>query len=208
MMSISRSVVAASMLLCSAPAVAQQKIVVPHEFVAWEAGGFLPKTIKEIGTPEFAAMLTAACTALQVDCSTAAAQIAAGARYATPYVATGNVRTTAWIDRHSGEEYYAKFAAPPGYTTCKAKIDIGNGSITGGSTFNGSIQRLPGANADGIGLYAVVPKNRPTGQWVHFRVFVEFVTKGTEGQSQCWPDNTLVFQCTGQKCSTYPDARL
>ena len=160
-----------------------------------------------MGSQEFVAMVTAACAAYGVDCSKTAAAIAAGARYATPYVSTGNVRTTAWIDRHPGEEYYAKFAAPTGYTTCKAKIDIGNGSITGGSTFNGSIQRMPGPNQDGIGLYAVVPKNRPSGQWVSFRVYVEFVPKGTEG-GRCWPDNTTVFQCTGQDCTTYEGARV
>jgi hypothetical protein len=181
---------------------------VPHEFNAWEKGGFFVKTIKEIGTKEFVVLLEAACAAYGADCSAVAAEIAAGAHYATPYIATGNVSTTAWIDRHPGEEYFAKFAAPAGYTTCRAKIDIGNGSITGGSTFNGSIQRMPGPNADGIGLYAVVPKNRPTGQWVSFRVYVEFVLKGTESGSGCWPDNTVVFQCTGQNCVTYPGARM
>jgi hypothetical protein len=203
-----RLTTAAVALTFSMPAFAQENIVVPHEFIAWEAGGFLPKTVKEMGTPEFAGFITAACAAFGADCSTTAAKIAAGAYYSTPYVATGNVRTTAWIDRHSGEEYYAKFAAPPGYTTCKAKIDVGNGSITGGATFNGSIQRMPGPNADGIGLYSVVPKNRPSGQWVNFRVFVEFVPKGDEIKSQCWPSNTVVFQCTGQNCNTYPGARL
>lgn len=195
-------------MLSATPAVAQQSLIVPHEFVAWEAGGFIPKTIKEIGTPEFVAILSSVCAAYGGDCSESAAEIAGAAKYATPYVSQGNVRTTAWIDRHSGEEYYAKFAAPAGYTTCKAKIDVGRGSITGGATFNGSIQRMPGPNADGIGLYAVVPKNRPTGQWVQFQVYVEFVPKGTDLASRCWPDNTVVFQCTGQNCSTYPGARM
>jgi hypothetical protein len=171
--------------LCSLPVFAQDRIVVPHEFDAWESGSFFAKTIKEMGTPEFVAMAEAACAAFETDCSVQAAEIAAGAYYATPYVNTGNVQTTAWVDRHEGEEYYAKFATPTGYTTCRAKIDTGNGSITGGSTFNGSIQRMGGANADGIGLYAVVPKNRPSGQWVDFRVFVEFVPQGKEGVSGC-----------------------
>ena len=202
-----RTIVAVSTLVLSSPVLAQESVIVPHEFVAREGGGFLPKTIKEMSSDEFVAMLTVACAAYGVDCSQAAAGIAAGARYATPYVSTGEVSTTAWIDRHPGEEYYAKFAAPAGYTTCKAKIDVGNGSISGDSTFNGSIQRMPGPNADGIGLYAVVPKNRPAGQWVAFRVHVEFVPKGTEA-GRCWPDNTVVFQCTGQNCNTYPDARM
>lgn len=206
MMQLLGFVAAAVALVCPSPTMAQA-IVVPHEFVAWEAGGFLPKTIKEMGTPEFAAIVTTGCAVFEVDCHEVAGQIVSGARYATHYVARGDVRTTAWIDRHDGEAYYAKFAAPDKYTTCKAKIDVSNGSISSGSTFNGSIQRMSGQNNDGVGLYAVVPKNRPTGQWIQFRVFVEFVPKGSN-LSVCWPDNTLVFQCTGQNCSTYPDARL
>lgn len=185
----------------------RQAIVVSHEFVAWEAGGFFAKTIKEIGTPQFVAMLEAACLSFGDDCSSTASEIAAGAHYATPYIATGNVRTTAWIDSHNGEEYKAKFAAPNGYTTCRAKIDYGGGSISGGATFNGTIQRMSGQNQDGLGLYVEVPKNRPTGQWVKFRVFVEFVPKGTD-LSRCWPDNTVAFQCTGEHCNLYPGAQL
>jgi hypothetical protein len=181
----------------------QQTIVVPHEFQAWEAGGFVPKTLKEAGTNE---ALIGACDAFKIDCSSSAI---ASARYATPYVSTGNVQTTAYIDKHMGEEYYEKFVAPPGYTTCKAKIDVGNGSITGGSTFNGLIQRMTGANGDGVGLYAVVPKYRPSGQWVRFRVFVEFVPIGTSlDEAKCWPNNTPIFQCTGETCNTFPGARM
>ena len=133
--------------------------------------------------------------------------IGEAAAYATPYVSNNEISTTAWIHRHPGEEYYAKFVAPSGYTTCKAVIDVGNGSITGGSTFNGGIQRMPGPNGDGIGLYAVVPKQRPSGQWASFRVDVVYVPHGTLEQHQCWPDGTLVWQCTGQDCHTYPGAR-
>ena len=171
-----RIIVAASAILLSFPAFSQP-VVVPHEFVAWEQGGFLSKTIPQLNTPQFKAMLTASCAALAVDCSTVADAIARGAYYATPYVSNSNLQTTAWVDWHRGEEYAAKFAAPSGWTTCKAIIDVGHGSITGGATFNGSIQRMSGPNNDGIGLYVVVPKNRPSGQWVQFQVDVEFVPR-------------------------------
>jgi len=191
-----------------AAAHAQDEIVVPHEFHAREAGSFVIKTTKELDSSQFQAMLTTACAIYGVDCSEEAAAIRKGAYYANQYTSSNNVSTSAWIDRHPGEEYYAKFAAPEGYTTCKAIIDVGHGSITGGSTFNGSIQRMPGPRNDGIGLYAVVPKNRPSGQWVSFVVWVDFVRVGTLGQHQCWPDRTTVFQCTGQNCSTHPGARM
>jgi hypothetical protein len=192
---------------CGTASSSSDAIVVPHEFHAWEQGGFGLKTLKEMGTKEFQAMLTAVCAAWLIDCSEEAAAIRAGAYYATPLIAGQNIYTTAFVDKHPGEAYYAKFVAPPGYTTCRAVIDVGNGSITGESTFNGSVQRMPGPNGDGVGLYAVVPKFRPSGQWVSFIVNVEFVPNGTLNQHQCWPDNTLVWQCTGQNCSTYPGAR-
>ena len=154
---------------------------------------------------EFKGALILACAFYGVNCSQAAVAIGKAAYYATPYINESNISTTARIDKHEGEEYYATFVAPPGYTTCKAVIDVGKGSITGPSTFNGSIQRMP--VWDGIRLYAVVPKNRPSPQWVSFRVDVEFVRPGKLGKYGCWPHNTLVFQCTGQNCTTFPGAR-
>jgi len=182
-------------------------LVVPHEFRVSEQGGFATKTLPQLNTTEFRAGLIAACTYFGYVCGGIAVAIGNAATYATPYVSNNEVSTTAWIDRHPGEEWYAKFAAPSGYTTCKASIDVANGSITGGATFNGTIQRMSGANQDGVGLYAVVPKGRPSGQWVSFRVDVAFVPKGTTEQHQCWPDNTHVWQCTGQNCNTFPGAR-
>ena len=179
-------------------------ITQPETFEAWEGGGFVSKTWKELGTPEAAALITAACAAFGVDCSSGATAIADAAKQTNRFVQQTNYTGTARIDRHPGEEYYAKFDSPPGHTICKAVIDIGNGSITGGATFNGSIQRT---GEDGLGLYAVVPMNRPTGQWVRFNLVVEYVPTGTLDQYKCWPNNTLVFQCTGQNCPTYPGAR-
>ncbi|WFU26325.1 hypothetical protein QA649_08985 [Bradyrhizobium sp. CB1717] len=182
-----------------------QPIDRPETFQAWEGGGFLLKTWKELGSQEAQALITAGCAAYGVDCSSQAAAIRAAAQQSRQYYRSGNVATTARIDRHPGEEYYAKFDSPNGYTICKAAIDIKNGSITGPSTFNGSIQRT---GEDGLGLYAVVPKNRPTGQWVRFNLVVRYVPAGTLQQYDCWPNNTLVVQCTGQNCNTYDGARI
>jgi hypothetical protein len=170
-------------------------------FQAWEGGGFLQK--KESGPPT-PAIITRACVAL--GCSTSAAAIADTAKQTNRLVQSGNYIGTARVVGHFGEEYHAEFDSPAGYTICKAVIDIGNGSITGGATFNGSIQRSPGG--DGLGLYAVVPQNRTTGQWVRFNLVVEYVQKDSLDKYECWPDRTVVFQCTGQNCSTYPGARL
>jgi hypothetical protein len=201
-----RAVIITALFLSCSPVVAQP-LVVPHEFRASENGSFGQKTLIQLNTNEFRTGLTAACLWFGYVCGGVAVAIGSAAAYATPYVSNNDVQTTAWVDWHRGEEYAAKFAAPSGYTTCRALIDVNNGSITGGATFNGSIQRMAGPNQDGIGLYAVVPKNRPSGQWVSFRVDVEFVPVGTVQQNKCWPDNTVVFQCTGQNCNTYPGAR-
>lgn len=186
---------------------ASDVIVVPHEFRVSEQGGFATKTLPQLNTDEFRIGMTAACTYFGYVCGGIAIAIGSAAAYATPYVSNGEISTTAWVDRHPGEEWFAKFAAPDGYTTCKAAIDVGNGSITGGSTFNGTIQRMAGPKNDGVGLYAEVPNGHPSGQWASFRVDVIFVPKGTANQHQCWPDNTNVWQCTGQDCKTYPGAR-
>jgi len=206
-MRLRAAVISLTGMVCGAAASPGDVIVVPHEFRASEGGSFGGKTLSQLDSNEFKGALILACAFYGVDCSEAAVAIGEAAYYATPYINASDISTTAWIDRHPGEEYYAKFAAPPGYTTCKAVIDVGNGSITGPSTFNGSIQRMPGGNNDGIGLYAVVPKNRQSPQWVSFRVDVEFVRPGKLGEYGCWPDRTLVFQCTGQNCTTFPGAR-
>src|SRR5262245_59177899 len=153
---------------------------------------------------QFKDIMTGACKLFGVNCEAAAEYLRDVAYYGSEYLSQPDLQTTAWIHRHPGEEYYAKFLAPaippksdgsPAdyyYTTCKAKIDTGHGSITGPSTFNGGIQRMPGPRGDGLGLYAVVPKHRSTGQWVNFTVYVQFVKveKGNLAflkKYGCWP---------------------
>ncbi|MBR1071219.1 hypothetical protein [Bradyrhizobium liaoningense] len=185
-------------------AIAQQQAkIVKEEFFASEQGGFGIKLWKEAGSQEVQALITAACAAYGVDCSAAAAGFRTAMVESRNRISVGNYEGTARIDRHPGEEYYAKFDSPGGMTICKAGIDIINGSISGGATFNGTIQRT---GEDGLGLYVVVPKNRPEGQWVNFKLLVEYVPAGQLDNFGCWPNNTWVFQCAGpNNCKANPN---
>jgi hypothetical protein len=195
---VTRTVIAVIAFLgCTELAFAQNGPIFQTEsFEAWEGGGFLQKTWKELGTPEAAAIIAVGCALFEVDCSSVSTRIAEGAKATNRYIQSGNYVGTAFIGRHPGEDYYAKFGAPATYTPCKAVTDVSGGSITGPSTFNASIQ------ADGIGIYAVVPKNRPSGQWARFNMLVEYVPNGSREQYKCWPMNAVVVQCTGQNCNT------
>ena len=194
-----------AIFLVSSTAWAQQGPVVAMEsWDAWENGGFFHKTIKELGSDEVRYAITAVCALYGTNCSQQAAVFQQWSQQASRITNTGNAITTAWIDKHPGEEYYAKFLSPSGYTICKASVDVKNGSITGGATFNASIQRSPPSPQDGLGLYVVVPKNRPSGQWAKFNSVVTYVPVGALQQHGCWPDNLLVVQCTGNNCNTPP----
>jgi hypothetical protein len=190
-----------------------QAMIVKEDFFASEQGGFLIKGWKEAGSQEVQIAITAACAAYGVDCSQAAAGFRAAVIYSRERIQLGNYQGTARIDRHPGEEYFAKFDSPQGKTICKAGIDIINGSISDGATFNGTIQR---SGEDGLGIYAVVPQNRPAGQWVNFKLLVEYVPQGQLEQYDCWPNNTSVFLCSGSNVppgtckanSSYPAAYL
>jgi hypothetical protein len=170
-------------------------IVVPHIFEARESGDFLIKTSKEMSSQEFQNIIMGGCWIFDVDCSDEAAAIRQGADYVNGVFSNAYVHTTAFIDTHEGEHYQAKFVAPDGYTTCKAKIDSNNGSITGESTFSGILQRMTKSNGDGIGLDVVVPQNRDSGQWAAFMVYVEYARKDRVGRFDCWPDNTSLWLC-------------
>ena len=115
------------------------------------------KTWKELGSKEAAAMITAACALLRSRFSNAADSISQIAKQTNRYVNYGNLVTTGRLLQHDGEEYRTEFTPPAGYSTCDARVDVHNGSITGGSTFNGSVRWN---KEDRVGVYAVVPKNR------------------------------------------------
>src|ERR1700720_166195 len=132
-----------ALLLASVSFVRAEELLVAHEFHVSEAGGFGAKTLKEMGSPEFQAIVTAACAAYGVDCSSAAGAIRKAAEIGSPIVgqAGSNVYITGNVTKHDGEEWAGTFRAPIGYEICGAWLDYGNMSITGESTFNTSILR-------------------------------------------------------------------
>lgn len=77
-------------------------------------------------------------------------------------------------------------------------------SITGESTFNTGIVRSPQAN--GLGFYAVIPKNRQTRQWVDAYFVVNYVEARKVSQGNCAPTGANPWVCKGQRCS--PLSRL
>jgi hypothetical protein len=173
-------------------------MLVANEFHVTEGGGFIAKTLKEMGSPEFQGIATAACAAFGgVDCSSAADAI----RKAAPVFgqAGGNVYITGNVTKHDGEEWRGIFRAPLGYEICDARLDYGRMSITSPSTFNTSIVRTPDEN--GLGFYAVVPKNRPSRQWIDAYFVIKYLPAGTVGQHNCAPTGSNPWLCKGQNCN-------
>jgi hypothetical protein len=181
---------------------ATEPIAVGHEFHITEGGGFAQKTIKEMGSKEFQAMVTAACALYGVDCSDAASTIRDGAQYITKVTgnASSSVYITGEVTRHdAGSEAWAGFfRTPQGYQICNAALDYGNMSITGPSTFNTTIYR---GHDNGLGFYAVVPKNRPTRQWIDAHFVIKYVPAGSVAQNSCMADGVHPWLCKGQSCN-------
>jgi hypothetical protein len=140
--------------VCSAPQ--GNTLILPETWEAWEGGGFLTKSWKELGSQEAKTLIILGCAGFGVNCASEAEAIRKWAQITRNYVSTGNVFTSARIVSHPGEEYHAYFDSPNGYTICKARVDVKNGSITGPSTFNAGIKRDGGV--DGLGVYSVVPQ--------------------------------------------------
>lgn len=178
--------------------VAAEECLVAYEFHVSEAGGFGQKTLKEMGSREFQAIVTVACAAYGVDCSSAAGQIRQGAEIASKIVgqAGSNVYITGEVTHHDGEEWAGIFRTPVDWDICDARLDYGQMSITGESTFNTSILR---SKDNGLGFYAVIPKNRPSGQWVEAYFVVKYIKPGT--QNNCAQTGTYPWLCKGQNCS-------
>jgi hypothetical protein len=187
---------AASAALCRA-----EVILVAHEFHVTEGGGFINKTLKEMNSNEFQAAMTVGCAAYGVDCSKAAIAIRKGAEIGGTVVgqAGSKVFITGDVTKQAGEEWWGIFRAPVGYEICTVHNDYNRMSITGETTFNTTVLRTP--NDNGLGFYAVIPKNRPVGQWVEAYFVVKYVDSGSMGQNQCVPSGTPAWQCKGQACN-------
>jgi hypothetical protein len=183
------------LLVVSASANDPGPIATQVKFDISEKGGFWEHTIPQLGSKEMAAMITAACAVFEVDCSQEAV------------AATEAIKKLSASDKQEGEEHHGIIRAPVGYEICKAKADWKNASITGEVTFNTRIVRTP--NDNGLGYYAVVPKNRSSGQWVETMLYLEFVPAGKTGQYGCWATDTIPWLCKGQNCSqVYPGSRV
>lgn len=147
------------------------------------------------------------CRALGFDCGDDPAPGRAAARFIKPEIVSGDYRGTARIVRQLGTSYYVKFDAPPGFTICKAGIDLVGGFASAGSIFAGSIQRI---GRDGLGAYAALPAGGEGA--IAFRLMIATVPRPRFDRELCWPDGTIVFLCAGpERCRpsrAYPETDL
>ena len=186
---------------------AQDHVINLYEFHIHESSDFFGKTLSQIGTEEFAGILTAACAAFAVDCSTLAAGVQQGAHILSEdYISQGeNYRITGNVTRQEGEEWSGFFTGLTGYEVCKAGLlDYGNMGISGGSTFNVSVYRN-GTNTDTgfsiLGFYAVVPKNRGRGEGIDAILAIDWVPNGMASNMGCFEDKSHPWLCKGQDCN-------
>jgi len=164
-----------------------------------EAGSFLNKTTKELGTPQAAGIITAACAVFYYDCSREAAAL------------TGLVKqASARMTEPGGEAHGYHVFAPPGYDVCRASVNGKNWGVSGQSSLQATI-----LNADDRGnpngpyyltMLINVPKNRPEGHWAFAEFAVEYVPIGTRAQNGCWPVGSHPFWCrVGRRGAGSPD---
>jgi hypothetical protein len=165
---------------------ADEPIYTKVRFSITESGNFAGQVLRNLGTPEAAALVTAGCAAFGVDCSGAAA---AGAE-AIKQVFAG--------DSKDGNEHRGIYRAPQNYEICQAKIDWGNTGIDGGSTFAARLQR--DNQNHGLGYYAVVPTGGGRGHGITSDLYLMFVLAGQVPQRNCFPTNALLWNCKGPQC--------
>jgi hypothetical protein len=152
-------------------------------------------------------MAQSGCRALGFDCGDDPDPGRAAARFVKPEIISGTYRGTARIVRQRGTSYYVKFDAPPGFTLCKAGIDLVGGHISAGAIFAGSIQRI---GRDGLGVYAALPASGEGA--IAFRLVIVTVPRSSVEREACWPDGTILFLCAGpERCRpsrAYPETDL
>ncbi len=197
------------LLFASTPAASQQPIVIMHDFHITEGGGFINKTVREMGTKEFEFLVSIGCAALGGSC----AKEASSARKAFQLVSEiitasgGNFEVSGRLLEHAdgSEEWKGIFEPMDGYEICSAALNYGDMSITGETTFNVNIRRSPwefkGSTYEGLSFYAVVPKNRQTRQWVNANFIITYVPEGTSARHDCQEDGTSPWLCKGQECN-------
>ncbi|WP_018183476.1 hypothetical protein [Kaistia granuli] len=164
---------------------------------------------RELDPDRAEAQALSGCRALGWDCSEEPDPARAAARFIKPEIVVGAYRGTALVLRRRGQSYYAKFAAPPGHTICKAGIDLVGGYISPGAVFAGAIQRI---GRDGLGIYAALPQASHGSAAIAFRLMIATVPTVRFDRDTCWPDGTIVFLCPGstrcQPSRAYPETDL
>jgi hypothetical protein len=162
---------------------------------------------RELDAERADAAAQSGCRALGFDCGDDPDPARAAARFLKPEIVAGAYRGTARIVRQRGSSYYVKFDAPPGFTLCKAGIDLVGGHIGSGAIFAGSIQRI---GRDGLGVYAALPQDGRGA--IAFRLMIATVPQARLDNEPCWPDGTIVFLCAGpERCRpsrAYPETDL
>jgi hypothetical protein len=205
--SLTRCMLALGVVGFAHVAYAQDVIYSLDEFHVTEGGSFGGKLLSNMSTSQFRTIVIAACAYWGVDCSTEAEAARKGAGVVHDMISGGDYSISGHIDKQAGEEWWVMFFAPAGYSVCKAANNNGAMSITGESTFNAGMSRESPVH-NGLGVYAVIPKNRPTRQWVDAYFSVMYVPAGTEAAHGCWPTGSSAWRCKGQNCTYMPGAQL
>jgi len=192
------------LFMASRPSLGQPApIVVLHEFHIAEGGGFLAKTIKELGSREASTMLYAGCAVVGYNCQNEASAVRTWAQVASAAYteAAGEMFISGRLTKHDGEAWNGIFDSPAGYDICKAGI-VDPFAISGETTLNVRVIR---SCDNGLGFYAVVPKNRADrGHHIDAYISILFVPAGTRSQFGCTPDDTP-WLCRGPTCDIRKD---
>lgn len=142
-----------------------------------ENGGFIQKTLKELGSEEAQVALVATCAYFGADCSKAA-------------VVLGEVKRQI---KKSGEEHRGSIFSPEGYVLCKAGLKVH--SHDGGTTFNSTYRSNDDGLGDRIDFYAVVPQ-RTKKRAIDMTISLEYAKpKDREKYGCVAPPQAALWEC-------------
>ena len=139
-----------------------------------EKGGFWKKTLKEMGSSEFAAAVRLACAYFGVDCSTAVAAVGVVARE---------------LSKH-GEEHRGVIISPAGFVLCDVRYTVYKHD--GGTTFNGTY--VSTGKQDQLSWYAVVPR-RSKKRVVDFKFSLMYVRPAFREVHHCLKPGSQPWLC-------------
>ncbi len=197
---VMRTLIAFVLITAIAPiatAEPRRPMTIVHEFHVSEPGGETIKPLKQMSKAEVQAIVTTGCTALAHGCPKGVHQIEPAEKVPGMVIAEGeNVYITGQVVRQQGDEWWGIYAAPKGYTACRAAL--GKVSLTAGSVFDTTIKSQ--ATAKGLLFHAVIPigtPDRPSS--VHAYFLVQYVPVGTEGRLGCMSDGSNPWRCVGSR---------